>query len=72
MRGLGDIQKSRYRMRGIGAGDWSYGLVVADDPAVDIFSRYLPVLYPRFSYRGDDVVQTLERGCTASTVADAA
>ena len=30
---------------------------------VDIFSRYSPVVDPRFSYRGDDVVKTLERTC---------
>jgi putative transposase len=30
---------------------------------VDTFSRYVPALDPRFSYRGDDVVATLERVC---------
>lgn len=30
---------------------------------VDTFSRYSPVLDPRFSYRGEDVVATLERVC---------
>src|SRR5262249_32951046 len=30
---------------------------------VDIFSRFSPVLDPRFSYRGEDVVATLERVC---------
>jgi len=30
---------------------------------VDLFSRYSPVLDPRFSYRAEDVVQTLERTC---------
>jgi putative transposase len=30
---------------------------------VDIFSRYAPIIDPRFSYRGEDVVQTLERVC---------
>lgn len=30
---------------------------------VDTFSHYSPVLDPRFSYRGEDVVQTLERTC---------
>ncbi len=30
---------------------------------VDTFSRYVPVLDPRFSYRGEDVVATLERVC---------
>lgn len=30
---------------------------------VDTFSRYVPVLDPRFSYRGEDVVQTLEDVC---------
>ena len=29
---------------------------------VDTFSRFSPVLEPRFSYRGEDVVQTLEAG----------
>ena len=32
---------------------------------VDTFSRFLPVLDPRFSYRGEDVVATLERVCRA-------
>lgn len=30
---------------------------------VDTFSRFCPVLDPRFSYRGEDVVVTLERAC---------
>lgn len=30
---------------------------------VDIHSRYAPATNPRFSYRGEDVVQTLERAC---------
>lgn len=30
---------------------------------VDIFSRYVPVIDPRFSYRGEDVVQKLEMVC---------
>jgi hypothetical protein len=30
---------------------------------VDTFSRFSPVLDPRFSYRGEDVVQTLETTC---------
>jgi putative transposase len=30
---------------------------------VDLFSRYAPVLDPRFSDRAEDVVQTLERTC---------
>jgi putative transposase len=30
---------------------------------VDTFSRFCPVLDPRFSYRGEDVVATLERVC---------
>ncbi len=29
----------------------------------DIFSRYCPVIDPRFSYRGEDVVATLDRVC---------
>jgi putative transposase len=28
---------------------------------VDIFSRFSPVVDPRFSYRGEDFVETLER-----------
>ncbi len=31
---------------------------------VDTFSRYSPVVDPRFSYRGEDVVRTLERVCS--------
>lgn len=30
---------------------------------IDTFSRYVPVLDPRHSCRGEDVVQTLERIC---------
>jgi transposase InsO family protein len=30
---------------------------------VDTFSRYSPAVEVRFSYRGEDVVQTLERVC---------
>ncbi|MEO1398632.1 MAG: IS3 family transposase, partial [Pseudomonadota bacterium] len=30
---------------------------------VDMFSRFSPATDPRFSYRGEDVVQTLERVC---------
>lgn len=30
---------------------------------VDTFSRFSPAVDPRFSYRGEDVVQTLERIC---------
>lgn len=30
---------------------------------VDIFSRFSPVVDPRFSYRGEEVVVTLERIC---------
>ncbi|MBO9475815.1 transposase family protein [Shimia sp. R10_1] len=30
---------------------------------VDTFSRFSPATDPRFSYRGEDVVQTLERIC---------
>ena len=30
---------------------------------VDTFSRFSPVVDPRLSYRGEDVVQTLERVC---------
>ena len=30
---------------------------------VDTHSRYCPAADPRFSYRGEDVVQTLERDC---------
>jgi len=31
---------------------------------VDTYSRYCPVIDPRFSYRGEDVVNTLERACS--------
>ena len=31
--------------------------------AVDTFSRYAPVIEPRFSFRGADVVEVLERVC---------
>jgi putative transposase len=30
---------------------------------VDIFSKFSPVVDPRFSYRAEDVVMTLERVC---------
>ncbi len=31
--------------------------------AIDLFSRYSHAIDPRFSYKGDDVVRTLERIC---------
>lgn len=31
---------------------------------VDTFSRYVPALDPRFSYRGEDVVATLQQVCS--------
>ena len=30
---------------------------------VDTFSRFSPAVGPRFSYRGEDVVATLDRAC---------
>src|ERR1700679_523675 len=33
---------------------------------VDTFSRFSPVIDPRFSYRAEDVVATLERTCAAT------
>jgi putative transposase len=33
---------------------------------VDTFSRYVPVIDPRFSYRGEDVVRTLDKVCKLS------
>ena len=30
---------------------------------IDTYSRFSPAVDPRFSYRGEDVVQTLERVC---------
>lgn len=30
---------------------------------VDIYSRFSPIIDPRFTYKGEDVVQTLERVC---------
>jgi len=30
---------------------------------IDTYSRFSPAIDPRFSYRGEDVVQTLERVC---------
>ena len=33
---------------------------------VDTFSRFSPVIDPRFSYRAEDVVATLERVCVAT------
>ena len=31
---------------------------------VDTFSRYSPAIDPRLSYRGEDVVQVLEKVCS--------
>jgi putative transposase len=31
---------------------------------VDTFSRYSPIIDPRFTYRGEDVVQVLDRVCS--------
>jgi putative transposase len=30
---------------------------------VDAFTRFSPVIDPRFTYRGEDIVQVLERTC---------
>ena len=30
---------------------------------IDTYSRYVPIIDPRFSYRGEDVVNTLEHVC---------
>jgi len=38
-------------------------MVPAPGSTSDLYSRYSPVLDPRFSYRAEDVVQTLERTC---------
>ena len=35
---------------------------------VDTFSRFSPVIDPRFSYRAEDVVATLERVCVATVL----
>lgn len=35
---------------------------------VDTFSRYVPVLDPRFSYRAEDVVRMLEQVCPRSAI----
>ena len=32
---------------------------------VDTFSRYAPAIDPRLSYRGEDVVQVLEKVCAS-------
>jgi putative transposase len=33
---------------------------------VDTFSRFSPIIDPRFSYRAEDVVQSLERICRSN------
>ena len=43
--------------------NWRQGRKLRVLTVVDTFSRYAPALDPRFSYRGEDVVQTLERVC---------
>jgi putative transposase len=35
---------------------------------IDIFSRFSPVIDPRFSYRAEDVVMTLERSAESSVI----
>jgi putative transposase len=35
---------------------------------VDIFSRFSPALQPRFTFRGSDVVEILERACKGSGI----
>lgn len=47
------------RLRPAGAGRKLRVLMV-----VDIFSRYSPVIDPRFSYRGEHVMQILDKVCT--------
>ncbi len=43
--------------------NWATGRKIRVLTVVDTYSRYSPVLDPWFTYRGEDVVQTLERVC---------
>ncbi len=42
---------------------WQLAVSFAFLTIIDTFSRYSPATDPRFSYRGEDVVQTLEQVC---------
>jgi putative transposase len=42
---------------------WATGTKIRILTIVDTFSRFSPIVDPRLSYRGEDVVQTLERVC---------
>ena len=59
---LARIQKSGYINRSIRINATLHKMRTV----VDLYSRYSPVLDPRFSYHAEDVVQTLER--TGATV----
>ncbi len=42
---------------------WAREKKISGLTVIDIFSRFSPVVDPRFSYRAEDVVMTLERVC---------
>jgi len=41
----------------------SLGIEIRVSTVVDIFSTFSPAINPRFSYRGEDVVKTLDQVC---------
>ena len=43
--------------------NWRRAAKIRELTVVDTFSRFAPVVDPRFSYRGEDVVKTLELAC---------
>lgn len=43
---------------------WAMGKKIRVLTVVNIFSKFLPVIVPRFSYQAEDVVMILERVCS--------
>jgi putative transposase len=68
---LREARQPALRSNDVGAMDFLHeqlatGRKMRVPSVVDTFSRFSPVLDARFSYRGEDVVQTLEQACAAT------
>ena len=68
---LRDDRRAASKSNEIGAMDFVHDQLATGQKirvltVVDTFSRFSPVIDPRFSYRAEDVVATLERACAAT------
>lgn len=67
-RTMSPSRACKHALPGSGAMDFVHDQLATDKKlrvltVVDTFSRYVPVLDVRYSYRGEDVVATLDRVC---------